>query len=511
MRLKSLETRRRSRCRAVTGALTMTRLCTALLASGGATFADTRDSGITTELRTDSAPVGLTLSKDQQTITSALRVDLTRDYATLPLHKGTASGETVWYVITDTSDAGMARRLGINHAPKLRNAPRDCPACVQEVKTSDPVLGNALVQFQGAPDFSLDRTLTPAAKPTTFPPISFTVGAMAGPGYSPYVRVKGAGDVVFNAPIVATGDGPFDVTTHTNTHDRTLGIDTEKMTTDHLFVRGFANGRPIAYLSFDSSDAFTAAVERSTFVPALADLQFPNGGDGLGRNDRADSTRASIFTFVNAMVGLENSPPATGAADGPGRSQGLTHALSFPIVGRDAAVANPAVLDGLRRGGDVSNIFSDMPKNFGNSNAAAYSPTWDLQVGVYSDAAVAAGLNGLQTDAERVLELAAQGVVTAPGGLPLGSANIIINCPALAFLDGAPSDPTSGADAGGGGTATRAAVAASAPLAADVAAQRVESDQWPLMPGTGAALGVGLALLGLVLVRRGRNVSESGN
>ena len=512
MRLKSVTTGR-TRCRAVTVAVTMAgTLSTAVLASGGATFADTRDSGITTKLRTaDSAPVGLTLDKDQQTIASALRVDLTRDFATLPLHKGTANGETVWYVITDTSDVGMARQLGINHAPKLRNAPRDCPACVQEVKTSDPVLGDALVQFQGAPDFSLDRTLTPGANLTPFPPKSFTVGAMAGAGYSPYVRVKGHGDVVFNAPIVATGEGPFDVTTHTNTHDRTLGIDTEKMTTDHLFVRGFANGRPIAYLSFDSSDAFTATVERSTFVPALADLQFQNGGDGPARDDRADSARASIFTFANAMIGLEIFPPATGATDGPGRSQGLTHALSFPIVGRDAAVANPAVLDGLRRGGDVSNIFSDMPKNVGNSNPREYSPAWDLQVGVYSDAAVAAGENGLQTDAENVLALAAQGVVTAPGGLQFGSANIIINCPALAFLDGAPIDPTSGVDAGGGGTAKRAAVAASTPLAADVPAQRLGSDQWPLKPGTWGALGVGLALLGLVLVRRGRTVSGSKN
>jgi hypothetical protein len=207
------------------------------------------------------------------------------------------------------------------------------------------------------------------------------------------------------------------------------------MTTDHLFVRGFANGRSIAYLSFDSSDAFTATVERSTFVPALADLQFPNGGDGLGRDDRADSARASIFTFVNAKTGLEINPPPRGATQGKGRSQGLTHALSLPIVGRDAAVANPRVLEALRRGADVSNIFSDMPRNFGNSQRREYSPAWDLQVGVYSDAAVAKGRNGLKTDAAVVLRLAARGVITAPGGLPLGSANIVINCPALAFLD----------------------------------------------------------------------------
>ncbi len=405
-----------------------------LAALGGLTVGVGPATAVTTAGSGGSAPVGLTLEKNRQTITSALRVDLTRDFATLPLHKGTAKGQTVWYVVTDVSDADMARRLGVNHAPKLRNAPRDCPACVQEVQTTSPVLGNAPVQFQGAPDFSPTRTLTPAPKPKTFPPLSFTVGAMAGAGYSPYVRVAGS-DVVFNAPIVATGNGPFDVTTHSNTHDRTLGINTTKMTTDHLFVRGFANGRSIAYLSFDSSDAFTATVERSTFVPALADLQFANGGDGLRRDDRPESARASIFTFVNAKTGLETFPPPRGATQGKGRSQGLTHTLSLPIVGRDAAVANPQVLEALRRGADVSNIFSDMPRDFGNSDRREYSPAWDLQVGVYSDAAVARDLNGLKTDSEVVLRLAAERLVTAPGGRPLGSANIVINCPALAFLD----------------------------------------------------------------------------
>ncbi|MDQ3105906.1 MAG: hypothetical protein M3Q87_11995, partial [Actinomycetota bacterium] len=432
-------------------------------ASGPASASPNRDTS------GKSAPVGLTLEKNRRTITSALRVDLTRDFATLPLHKGEANGETVWYVITDVSDASMASQLGINHAPKLANATRDCPACVQEVLTDDPVLGQAPVQFQGVPDFSLTRTLTPAPKPTTFPPLSFTVGAQAGAGYSPYVRVDGS-DIVFNAPIVAIGGGPFDVTTHANTHDRLLGIDTEKMTADLLFVRGFANGRSIAYLSFDSSDAFTATIERSTFTPALADLQFQNGGDGPGRDDRADSARASIFTFVNAQVGLEDSPPARGATQGPGRSQGLTHALSLPIVGQDAAVANPKVLDALRRGADVSNVFSDMPRDVGNSDPLEYSPAWDLQVGVYSDAAVAAGQNGLQTDADEVAQLAAAGVVTAPGGLPLGSANVIINCPALAFLDGSAGAPTTGTDAGGGGTAAQGSSLSDAPVAAADAA-----------------------------------------
>jgi hypothetical protein len=393
-----------------------------------------------------SAPVGLTLEKDRQTISSALRVDLTRDFATLPLFKGTAQGETVWYVITDVSDAGMADQLGVNHAPKLANAGVMCPGCVQDVKTDDPVLGNAPVEFQGAPDFSPMRTVQPAPAPMPFPPQSFSVGAQGRANYSPYVQIEGT-DVVYNAPIVATGDGPFDVTTHKDTHDRTLGIDTEKMTTDHLFVRGFSNGRSILYLSFDSSDAFTATIERSTFVPALTDLQFANGGG------QPDSARASILTFANAKAGLETAPPDRGASQGPGRSQGLTHALSLPIAGLDAAVANPDVLDALRRGADVSNIFSDMPADDGASDPAEYSPAWDLEVGVYSDEAVAAGDNGLKTDADEVERLAAEGVVTAPGGLPLGAANIVINCPALDSVASAPEAVPTGVDAGSGGQA----------------------------------------------------------
>ncbi len=377
-----------------------------------------------------NAPEGVTLDAANQTITSALRVDLTRDFATLPLYRGTADGMTVWYVITDVSDAEIAMQLGVNHSPKLANAGDLCPSCVQEVTSADPVLGQAEVEFQGAPDFSPERTLV--AGPTNFPPESFTVGAVADAQYSPFVTVVGPGGAVYNAPIVATGDGPFDVTTHADTHDRTLGIDTENMTADLLFVRGFSNGEAILYLSFDSSDAFTATIERSTFVPALADLAFANGGG------RADSARASIFTFANAQTGLEDNPPERGASQGAGRSQGLTHALSLEIVGQDAAVENPEVLEALRTGADVSNIFDVFPTNALETDRAEYSPAWDLNVGVYTAEAVAQGLNVLKTDSDTVRLEASEGLVTAPGELPLGSANIVINCPALAFLDAPP-------------------------------------------------------------------------
>ena len=58
------------------------------------------------------------------------------------------------------------------------------------------------------------------------------------------MRIAGT-DVVYNAPIVAVGSGRFDVTNHTNTHDRLLSIDTAKMTAGLAFIRGFSNGKPL--------------------------------------------------------------------------------------------------------------------------------------------------------------------------------------------------------------------------------------------------------------------------
>jgi hypothetical protein len=245
------------------------------------------------------------------------------------------------------------------------------------------------------------------------------------------VTVRGSG-VVYNAPIVATGDGPFDVTTHRNTHDRTLGIDTVRMTTDHLFIRGFANGQPILYLSFESSDAFTAALERSTFVPALADLAFANGGGN------PKSARASIFTFVNSRTGLERNAPAAGASDGTGTGAG-PHA-------RDARRADqpgrrrgePRGARGLPQGRGRQQHLRRLPHERPQTGPPRVQPGLGPAGRRLQQAGVARRLHGLKQDANVVRRMAAQGLVTSPGGTPLGSANVVINCPALGFLQSRP-------------------------------------------------------------------------
>ncbi len=361
------------------------------------------------------------LPEENLVLESAVAVNLSKDFATLPLHKGNVDGEPVWFVITDTSDEAIAEELGLNFAPKLSNITTGCPLCAQQVESKSKILGESEVTFEGKPDFSPERILKPG--PTFFPPTLAQPGALADANYSPFVRVRGS-DVVYNAPIVAVGDAPFDATTHTNTHDRLLAIDTDEMTVDMGLIRGSANGKDIVYLNFEASNSVTATLERSVFTPNLALSSFPNG------SIRQDSARAEIFTFVNGPVGLE-SPPA----------QGITHLIRDGLNDQELNLENTELLEALRNGGDLENVFEVFPTLLDPALAQAYTPLWDLNVGVWSNAAVADGRNIALRDANRIRAVAATGELTSPGGLPLASANEVINCPALGFTNEPPLEP----------------------------------------------------------------------
>lgn len=65
-----------------------------------------------------SAPAAPAASK--VLLKSSLDFDAKAGTITLPLFKGrSASGGTVWYVVTDSSDRADARRRGVNFAPRL--------------------------------------------------------------------------------------------------------------------------------------------------------------------------------------------------------------------------------------------------------------------------------------------------------------------------------------------------------------------------------------------------------
>src|SRR5262249_11802612 len=99
------------------------------------------------------------LPRDHLTLESAIQGHLSKETVRLPLYKGKANGQTVWFVLLDASDEGLADDLGVNYAPKLSNLAIGCPECVQTVTLEAPTpaqnpFGQAVVNFAGAPDFS---------------------------------------------------------------------------------------------------------------------------------------------------------------------------------------------------------------------------------------------------------------------------------------------------------------------------------------------------------------------
>jgi hypothetical protein len=385
------------------------------------------------------------LPRDHLTEESAIQVDLSNETVRLPLYPGTAyagtpHAEKVWYVLLDASDSGLAHDLGVNYAPKLANIAISDPAAVQTVTLGSPTplqnpFGPAVVNFAGAPDFSPTRVATPG--PDGFPLAKFQPGAVAGPGYSPFIKIAGS-DVVYNAPIVATGDGPFDVTHHTNTGDRVLGVHIAgpsapgqfaESWVDMLFVKGFDAGQPIVYLSTDAGQPLTAVLERSTYVPALNNASFNGGDDFLG------SARERLFGFINGQTGADNP-----------NAQGFVHLVKDGFAAQDASAGNTALINALRNGGDLLNVFGDFPTLTDPRHADAYSPLWDAQLGLWTPKAVSAGLNKRQIDENQVLNLAASrpdlltGVDPATGQPePYGSVGVDINCAVIGYTASAPT------------------------------------------------------------------------
>ncbi len=360
------------------------------------------------------------LDRSKLTMTSVLQVDLDRNVARVPLFKGIYNGATVWYVRMDVSDSVIARQLGLNFAPRLVNADNNCPACIQTVTSADQILGRAPVTFAGTVDFSPMRQLVPSA--TGFPPLTAIPGSVAGPGYSDLARVQGS-NVVYNAPVIATGDGPFDVSeTHTNTLDRVIAIDIVKMTVDLQFIRAFSHGKEIFYFTFGSTGALSATLERGTFVPAMATLPFAND------DQNPKGARSAIFTFANGKRG-KNDPNA----------QGLMHVILDNPSG-NLSLQNPSLLESLRTLGDAHNVLGSFPTLSDKHQRELYSPLWDLNIAVWSDDAVARGVNFAQTDANTIRQLAAHNLVTNAGGAKLGSSNFMVNCPVLGFATTPPTE-----------------------------------------------------------------------
>ncbi len=321
----------------------------------------------------------------------AATLDLEAGTMTLPLYRGQMKdGTPVWYILTDTTDKANADALGLNHSGKLTYA--DVPGA-----TRVATLGNNLsLTFEsGTVDFAPERVLLPGPADAPFPPAVAEPGSVGDAAYSPLVRIQNAGNHIYNAPILAYGveaeaisfcEGSPD---YSLIHDKVLKICPEDMTVTLQLVPGFSFARPIMYVSFDASDPVAAVLEESTYAPALANIR-------VGFDDGAFSAIERLFVTVNGPTG----------ADNPQR-QGLNSLL-------------------LEEGNGPLNLFGGVP-----TIALDYSPLWDMNLGMWTDEAIANGYRSRMIDEFQYLGMAEGGWITSPEGEPFGSSGIIINCPVV--------------------------------------------------------------------------------
>jgi hypothetical protein len=310
---------------------------------------------------------------------------------TLPLYKGQMkSGETVWYIITDTDDKANADALGINFSGKLTyadvgNAVR--PAVLEKDHT---------VTFErGTVDFSPELAVTPGDAPNYFPPKTVNPGAIGDAGYSPLMKLTNAGGHIYNAPIVAYNvsadqlnafcDGKAD---HKLVHDKIVKICPKEGTVTLSLTLGFSFARPVLYLSTDASVDLAAAMETATLAPGMKDI--PGGGD-----DSFDSAVERIFPVVNGPMGKDNP-----------QRQGFNSAL--------AGEGGP-----LNTLGGIPTIATD------------YSPMWDLNPVVWTQEAIDKGYRSRVNEEFFILGLVEKGWLTGLNGGQFGSVGIIVNCPVV--------------------------------------------------------------------------------
>src|ERR671918_187805 len=130
----------------------------------------------------DIGPAPSTVQKelvDPQQLLRSGSIDINESTNTLPLYQGhiRGSNETVWYILTDTTDKGNADALGLNWSPKLAYS-----APGARVAT---LASNATLEFHsGTVDFSPEHRVTPGRNPSNpFPPSEAQPGSIGDNDY----------------------------------------------------------------------------------------------------------------------------------------------------------------------------------------------------------------------------------------------------------------------------------------------------------------------------------------
>ena len=291
---------------------------------------------------------------------------------TLPIFEGQRNGETVWFVVTESSDKADAEARGVHYSPKMANGKGTL--AVQTVG-----MANGKVQFLGSVDFAPERVVVPSA--TGFPPKEAKPGAIGEALYSPLILLPNG--IVLNAPQIMNNSGH---------HDRLVRIDVKKRVATFRMTDGFYEGRRVHYTSFNASDPGVAAIEAANYTPNLKAL--PNKG-----SNSPSSALTGLAPIVNGPTGKMNP-----------QRQGLSSAL----MGE----------------GDPLNIVQEIPTG---DRALAYSPMWDVHASVWAQVAMPVKSSVIQTDFNEVAKLALAGQISGPEGKPWGSIGVVVNCPIISI------------------------------------------------------------------------------
>ena len=313
---------------------------------------------------------------------------------TLPLYKGQlASGESVWYVLTDTTDQQNAEALGINFSSKLVYA--DVGRGVRRA-SQQLINGKTVVVFEsGKVDFAPMRSVTPGAAPNYFPPTAVQPGSVGDANYSPLAKI---GNHIYNAPMLAFNATEATLNAmcggnadHQVVHDKVVSICPRDGVVKLALTTGFSFARPVLYLSLEANNALPASLEGVTHAPALTDIK-------VGSDD-------SAFSAVERLFAIANGPVNTQANVVHPQRQGFNSALKG-----DA--------------GGPLNVLGGIP-----TIATDYSPLWDVNVGQWTQHAIDAHYRSRVRDEFQILGMVRAGWMTGPGGKAFGSSGLIVNCP----------------------------------------------------------------------------------
>lgn len=322
-------------------------------------------------------------------------VDAAHGTITIPLYKGSLKGsnKTVWYILTDVSNQGVAQELGLNFSAKLNFA-------ANAARTGNLDSKGNIVFDKGTVDFSPLRNIVPGPVGQEFPPKSAVPGAIGDKDYSPFVSITNAGGVIYDAPMIAFGvdasqiNFPNGNVDYSKVNDQVVAIDPDNMTVTLNLINGFSFGRPVWYLSMDASIPLAAAIEHNTYAPLMSQLV-------LGNDDSFASPIERIFIATNG--------PESGQCNNPLR-QGLSADLA----------------DGFR----PNNVLGGIP-----TIALDYSPAWDAQLYEWTQNAINDGFRGQLREEFQILTFVQDGLITGPGGAAFGSSGFSINCPIVQRLD----------------------------------------------------------------------------